>query len=260
MKLRSRKRQGQRDRPRRRAARRSTRRGGTSSPWTTGRLASTSRRCRANCARCWRRRSPRCPPEYRTALVLHDIEGLSNPDIAEALGISLPAVKSRIHRSRLFLRQRLSDYLKTALSANCTRRTAASRRVRRRHELTPLDRCGLIASRITPDSGWVLSMDAVIATGGKQYRVSPGQVISVEKVPGDKGARRGVQSPSWSTATARCSTGPRPCRRRRSAAKSSGRPAGARSSVIKFKRRKNYRRNRGHRQQVTMVRITGIEV
>jgi RNA polymerase sigma-70 factor (ECF subfamily) len=53
------------------------------------------------------------PPDYRTAVVLHDIEGLSNPDIAEALGISLPAVKSRIHRSRLFLRQRLSDYLQT---------------------------------------------------------------------------------------------------------------------------------------------------
>ncbi len=51
------------------------------------------------------------PDEYRTALVLHDVEGLSNPDIAEALGISLPAVKSRIHRSRLFLRKRLSEYL-----------------------------------------------------------------------------------------------------------------------------------------------------
>jgi RNA polymerase sigma-70 factor (ECF subfamily) len=54
------------------------------------------------------------PPDYRTAVVLHDIEGLSNPDIAETLGISLPAVKSRIHRSRLFLRQRLAEYLKTA--------------------------------------------------------------------------------------------------------------------------------------------------
>jgi RNA polymerase sigma-70 factor (ECF subfamily) len=54
------------------------------------------------------------PPEYRTAVVLHDIEGLSNPDIADALGLSLPAVKSRIHRSRLFLRQRLSEYLRTA--------------------------------------------------------------------------------------------------------------------------------------------------
>ncbi|HEX9818640.1 MAG TPA: sigma-70 family RNA polymerase sigma factor [Methylomirabilota bacterium] len=54
------------------------------------------------------------PPDYRTALVLHDVEGVSNPDIAEALGISLPAVKSRVHRSRLFVRQRLSEYLKTA--------------------------------------------------------------------------------------------------------------------------------------------------
>jgi len=54
------------------------------------------------------------PPDYRTALVLHDVEGVSNPDIAEALGISLPAVKSRVHRSRLFVRQRLSEFLKTA--------------------------------------------------------------------------------------------------------------------------------------------------
>jgi RNA polymerase sigma-70 factor (ECF subfamily) len=54
------------------------------------------------------------PPDYRTALVLHDVEGMSNPDVAEALGISLPAVKSRVHRSRLFLRKRLSSYLQTA--------------------------------------------------------------------------------------------------------------------------------------------------
>lgn len=54
------------------------------------------------------------PPDYRTALVMHDLEGLSNPDIAEALGISLPAVKSRVHRSRLFLRQRLAEYMKSA--------------------------------------------------------------------------------------------------------------------------------------------------
>ena len=51
------------------------------------------------------------PPDYRTALVLHDVEGLSNPDIADTLGISLPAVKSRVHRSRLFVRKRLADYM-----------------------------------------------------------------------------------------------------------------------------------------------------
>jgi RNA polymerase sigma-70 factor, ECF subfamily len=52
------------------------------------------------------------PPDYRTAFVLHDMEGLSNPEIAEMLGISLPAVKSRVHRSRLFLRQHLAQYFR----------------------------------------------------------------------------------------------------------------------------------------------------
>jgi RNA polymerase sigma-70 factor (ECF subfamily) len=54
------------------------------------------------------------PPDYRTAFLMHDVEGLSNPEIAETLGISLPAVKSRVHRSRLFLRQRLARYLDAA--------------------------------------------------------------------------------------------------------------------------------------------------
>ncbi|HEU5196020.1 MAG TPA: sigma-70 family RNA polymerase sigma factor [Methylomirabilota bacterium] len=56
------------------------------------------------------------PDEYRTALVMHDVEGLSNPDIAETLGISLPAVKSRVHRSRLYVRKRLSEYLKDGMA------------------------------------------------------------------------------------------------------------------------------------------------
>jgi RNA polymerase sigma-70 factor, ECF subfamily len=54
------------------------------------------------------------PPEYRAALVLHDVEGMPNPDVAETLGISLPAVKSRVHRSRLYLRKRLAEYLERA--------------------------------------------------------------------------------------------------------------------------------------------------
>jgi len=54
------------------------------------------------------------PPDYRTAFVMHDMEGMSNPEIAETLGISLPAVKSRVHRSRLFLRQRLAEYMTEA--------------------------------------------------------------------------------------------------------------------------------------------------
>ena len=51
------------------------------------------------------------PADYRTAFLMHDVEGLSNPEIAETLHLSLPAVKSRVHRSRLFLRERLSRYM-----------------------------------------------------------------------------------------------------------------------------------------------------
>ena len=54
------------------------------------------------------------PLDYRTAFLLHDVEGMPNREIARSLGISLPAVKSRVHRSRLFLRQRLGQYLAVA--------------------------------------------------------------------------------------------------------------------------------------------------
>jgi RNA polymerase sigma-70 factor (ECF subfamily) len=54
------------------------------------------------------------PADYRTAFLMHDVEGLSNPEIAESLHLSLPAVKSRVHRSRLFLRERLSQYMQAA--------------------------------------------------------------------------------------------------------------------------------------------------
>ena len=54
------------------------------------------------------------PPDYRTALVLHDVEGVANSEIAETLGVSLSAVKSRVHRARLFVRQRFSTYLESA--------------------------------------------------------------------------------------------------------------------------------------------------
>ena len=51
------------------------------------------------------------PAEHRATFVLHDIEGVSNPEIAETVQIKLTTVKSRVHRARLFLRGRLAVYL-----------------------------------------------------------------------------------------------------------------------------------------------------
>jgi len=53
------------------------------------------------------------PAAYRTVLVLRDVEGRSNLEIAEALGLSLPVVKTRVHRARLFLRKRLGHSMMT---------------------------------------------------------------------------------------------------------------------------------------------------
>jgi RNA polymerase sigma-70 factor (ECF subfamily) len=51
------------------------------------------------------------PVEHRATFVLHDVEGLSNCEIAETLQIKLATVKSRVHRARLFLRSRLAAYV-----------------------------------------------------------------------------------------------------------------------------------------------------
>ncbi|MBN2089319.1 sigma-70 family RNA polymerase sigma factor [candidate division KSB1 bacterium] len=50
------------------------------------------------------------PPKFKTVFILKDIEGLSLKEISTMLKISLPAVKSNLHRARLFLRNQLMDY------------------------------------------------------------------------------------------------------------------------------------------------------
>jgi RNA polymerase sigma-70 factor, ECF subfamily len=51
-------------------------------------------------------------PDFRTVFVLRDIEELSTEETAAALGISVPAVKSRLLRARLKLRQKLDRYMR----------------------------------------------------------------------------------------------------------------------------------------------------
>ena len=51
------------------------------------------------------------PKDYKIVLVLRDVEGLSAEETAQAVGLSVPAVKSRLHRARVFIRRELADYL-----------------------------------------------------------------------------------------------------------------------------------------------------
>ena len=52
------------------------------------------------------------PPSFRMVFVLRDVEGLSTEETADALGLSVPAVKSRLLRARLQLRERLTKYFR----------------------------------------------------------------------------------------------------------------------------------------------------
>lgn len=48
------------------------------------------------------------PPKDKAAVILSDLEGIPNKEIGKSLGLSVPAVKTRLHRARLFLRGKLS--------------------------------------------------------------------------------------------------------------------------------------------------------
>lgn len=50
------------------------------------------------------------PEEYRAIFLLRDVDGLSNQEVGEILQLSVPAVKSRLHRSRLMLRRKLQRF------------------------------------------------------------------------------------------------------------------------------------------------------
>lgn len=99
---------------------------------------------------------------------------------------------------------------------------------------------------------------AVIETGGKQYRVSEGDYLTVERLPveagteitidrvlmlgGDGSTRIGTPVVDGATVTATIDEHLR----------------GEKIVVFKFKKRKRYRRKQGHRQELTRLTITGI--
>src|SRR3989442_5980039 len=102
-------------------------------------------------------------------------------------------------------------------------------------------------------------MEAVIATGGKQYRVAPGRVIAVEKLSGEAGATVEFRAVLLVNRDSEIIAG----RDRLGSAKVSGEVVGPgpgpKVAVVEFKRRTNYRPDRGHRQPATHGGITRIE-
>ncbi len=101
-------------------------------------------------------------------------------------------------------------------------------------------------------------MFAIVKTGGKQYRVSVGGQLIVERIEGEVGqevtldqvlaidgdGQRRIGTPVVPGAQVR--------------AKILAQPRGTKVIVFKKKRRKNYRRKRGHRQELTVLKVTEI--
>jgi large subunit ribosomal protein L21 len=104
-------------------------------------------------------------------------------------------------------------------------------------------------------------MYAVIQTGGKQYRVEPGQTVMVETLAGDKGAQVVFdQVLMVSSGDGGNVTVGKPLV---AGAKVTGQIVeqgrGDKLVVFKFRRRKNYVRRNGHRQDYTAVKIAEIK-
>ncbi|MFQ5829011.1 MAG: 50S ribosomal protein L21 [Candidatus Methylomirabilia bacterium] len=103
-------------------------------------------------------------------------------------------------------------------------------------------------------------MEAVIAVGGKQYRVTPGQLLHFERLPGEPGSGVEFNSVLLVNRDGQVVAEPSALASARVLGEVVTQTRARKVTVIKFKRRKGYRRRRGHRQAVTGVRITKIEV
>lgn len=104
-------------------------------------------------------------------------------------------------------------------------------------------------------------MYAVVKTGGKQYRVAPGEVIKVERLEGDVGATIALDQVLMIGGDAGdARVGTPLIEGAKVAAEVLEQGRAPKVIVFKKKRRKNYRRKRGHRQLQTVLRIQDIAV
>ena len=102
-------------------------------------------------------------------------------------------------------------------------------------------------------------MYAVIQTGGKQYRVAPGEEIKVEKLDGNVGDEVYFDTVLLVLKDDKVAVGKPVLKDTRVVAKITGHGRGPKLVVFKYKRRKGYRRKQGHRQDYTGVKIINIE-
>jgi len=101
-------------------------------------------------------------------------------------------------------------------------------------------------------------MFAVIKTGGKQYKVASGQTLTVERLPGEAGAAIALEEVLAIGDEAGLKVGAPLLDGAVVKAEVVEQTRGDKIIVFKKKRRQNYRRKNGHRQDLTVIKITDI--
>ncbi len=102
-------------------------------------------------------------------------------------------------------------------------------------------------------------MYAVIETGGKQYRVNVGDVIRVEKLEAQAGDNVSLSQVLMVNNNGEVRVGSPVLPGASVTAKVRAHGRGDKVHIFKMRRRKNYRRNQGHRQDYTEIEITAIQ-
>ena len=100
---------------------------------------------------------------------------------------------------------------------------------------------------------------AVIRTGGKQYRVSEGDVVRIEKLDGEVGAKVTMDDVLFVGGDGEAKIGAPLVVNAKVTGEIVDQLRAKKIIVFKKKRRKSYSRQRGHRQYQTALKITGIE-
>jgi len=102
-------------------------------------------------------------------------------------------------------------------------------------------------------------VEAVIVSGGKQYRVREGDVVRLERLPQPQGATVEFREIAYVKGDGEPVVERKALAEARVVGQVIRTGLAPKLVVVKFRRRKNYRRRRGHRQPYTAVRITRIE-
>ena len=102
------------------------------------------------------------------------------------------------------------------------------------------------------------SMFAIIETGGKQYRVAPGQAVDVEKLPSEAGETVEFDRVLLISDEGDVKVGSPAISGAKVTAHVLSQGRGKKITVFRYKAKSNYRRKTGHRQALTRLRVTDI--